>query len=117
MDPARQRALTEILLALVPADGTPVGNQHLRQQFIEAARAKAHKASEAQFDQLGEAVLVDRVVPMLSYGHPNKRKNNPQVYTTSEITDSCACMNRATVFALSVGSFGMIQSNPGMGRQ
>jgi adenine-specific DNA-methyltransferase len=153
MDPAKQRALTEVLLGLVPANGTPIGNQHLRQQFIEAARSKAHKASEAQFDALREALVAEGVlakgkgrggsmrrtkpveplgvkdsgafsleyqsVPaealkpkpkqtdlrlhtpvapraaraadggpqILSYRHPDKRKNNPQVGLVNETTD------------------------------
>ena len=62
MDPAKQGALTEVLLDLVPADGTPIGNQLLRQQFIEAARSKAHKASEAQFDALREALVAEGVL-------------------------------------------------------
>ncbi len=153
MDPAKQRALTEILLGLVPADGTPVGNQYLRQQFIEAARSKAHKTSDAQFDELREALVAEgvlakgkgrggsvrRAMPVeppgvkdsgafsleyqsvpaeahkpkpkqndlrlhaapiarapraadgepqiLSYRHPDKRKNNPQVGLVNETTD------------------------------
>ena len=35
MDPAKQRALLDLLLDLVPADGTAIGNQHLRHQFID----------------------------------------------------------------------------------
>jgi adenine-specific DNA-methyltransferase len=183
MDPAKQRALTEILLGLLPADGTPVGNQHLRQQFVEAARSKAHKVSGAQFDELREALVaggvlakgkgrggsVRRAKPVeppgvkdsgafaleyqsvpaealkakpkqtdlrlhtaaapratraadgepqiLSYRHPDKRKNNPQVGLVNETTYSDACINCGNEFPLFVSGVGKIQLNSGMCRQ
>ncbi len=39
MDLAKHRALVDLLVGPVPADGAPIGNQGLREQFVEAARA------------------------------------------------------------------------------
>ena len=62
MNPAKQHALIEVLLSLVPADGTPIGNQPLRQRFIDAARAKALKATDAQFDKLLDSMVAEGVL-------------------------------------------------------
>ena len=62
MDPAKQRALTDVLLNLVPRDGTPIGNHQLRQQFTDAAKAKSLKATETQFDALREAIVAEGVL-------------------------------------------------------
>ena len=50
MDLAKHRALVDLLVGLVPADGAPIGNQGLRERFVEAARAAGHKVNPAAFD-------------------------------------------------------------------
>ena len=158
MDLAKHRALVDLLVSLVPADGAPIGNQGLRERFIEAARAAGHKVNPAAFDEIREALVaagllvkgkgrggsVRRAIPeappvplvakdsgafsletqivppdalkpkpkqgdlrlhaagaprasrtsagdeaaqILSYRHPDKRKNNPQVGLVNETTD------------------------------
>ncbi len=57
MSSARENALAELLMKLVPADGTAVGNQSLRQQFVDAAKAAGHKPGEADFDSAREALI------------------------------------------------------------
>jgi len=59
MDATKRRALAGLLLCLVPPDGTPIGNQKLREQFLESARAKGHKLSDADFDSLHETLIED----------------------------------------------------------
>lgn len=57
MDSATRRSLVKLLLNLVPADGTPIGNQNLCEQFIDAARAKGHKVSDAAVASLREELI------------------------------------------------------------
>ena len=156
MEPAKRRVLSQLLLNLLPVDGTPVGNPLLRQQFIDAAKARGHRATDAQFDELRESMVAEglalkgkgrggslrrpqppappeysgvkdaagfslepQIVPpealkpkpkqtelglragappraaragdgppeILSYRHPDKRRNNPQVGLVNETTD------------------------------
>ena len=57
MSSARESALAEILMKLLPADGTAVGNQTLRQQFLDVAKAAGQKAGEADFDSVRESLV------------------------------------------------------------
>ncbi len=57
MDSATQRSLAKLLLGLVPADGSSIGNQKLREQFLQAARTKGLKASEAIAASLCEQLI------------------------------------------------------------
>lgn len=49
--------LTKLLLGLVPSDGSAIGNLKLRAQFLQAARAKGLKASEAIVATLCEELI------------------------------------------------------------
>jgi len=138
------RRLAELLLNLVPEDGSPIGNAALREQFFAAAAAAGLKATEAQFEELkaglvtigalvrgkGRGGSVRRLLAeelqdvggfnlaaqdapvaeakggksgktkvttarapagdetqILSYRHPDKRKNNPEVGMVTPYTD------------------------------
>ncbi len=67
MDEKKKQALAELLLGLVPADGTPIGNASLRTRFADAARANGPKASDALFDSL-RAHLIDAGLLALGKG-------------------------------------------------
>jgi len=45
------------MLELVPADGRQIGNQTLREQFIEVARSQGHKVSESTAESLRENLV------------------------------------------------------------
>jgi adenine-specific DNA-methyltransferase len=57
MDQAQLTALTELLLSLVPADVSPVGNQALSQQFLAAATAAGYKLPGELYDILRDALV------------------------------------------------------------
>jgi adenine-specific DNA-methyltransferase len=59
MEPVLQTALTELLLNLVPEDGSPVGNQTLCRRFLQDARSAGYTASEETFAQLRDVLLQD----------------------------------------------------------
>jgi adenine-specific DNA-methyltransferase len=59
MDATKRRALAGLLLGLVPPDGTPIGNQKLREQFLESAQTKGHKLSDADFESLHKSLIED----------------------------------------------------------
>lgn len=59
MDATKRRALAGLLLGLVPPDGTAIGNQKLREQFLEAARDKGHKLDDAAFNSLHASLIED----------------------------------------------------------
>ncbi len=137
-------ATSELLLNLVPANGSAIGNQALREKFLVAAAAAGHPASDALFDTVRETLVTDgllekgkgrggsvrrvavqdglnldlkavsspktvvtrksaatkgaakRETPsssngnaaqIISYRHPDRRKNNPEVGVVSEATD------------------------------
>jgi adenine-specific DNA-methyltransferase len=133
--------LTEILLALVPVDGSSIGNQTLFQKFSDAAAHGGQQITEADFEQTKEALItagvlargkgrggsVHRCSPetgsfglavqaapaqdnpaakttsraktvgkkaaapstaqIISYRHPDKRVNNPEVGMVTPATD------------------------------
>jgi len=138
------RRLAELLLALVPEDGSPIGNAALRDQFLGAAAAAGLNGNAAHFEQLksglvtvgalvkgkGRGGSVRRLLAselqgfaleaqeaqaqaapapkpgkpkaaapsapwapagedtqILSYRHPEKRKNNPEVGMVTPATD------------------------------
>ena len=62
MDDTKREALAGLLVGLVPANGSPIGNQSLRERFMEAAKAAAgHKntgsALDVAFESLREELL------------------------------------------------------------
>jgi len=137
------RRLAELLLALVPEDGSPVGNAALKQAFVAAAATAGLKTSDTLFEQIkdglvtvgalvkgkgrggsvrrllaeelggfdleaqdaptaataaakaakpGKAKTAPRApageaAQILSYRHPEKRKNNPEVGMVTPDTD------------------------------
>ncbi len=59
MQQARQPVLTELLLALVPANGASIGNQTLREKFLAAVGETGLTASDADFERVREALIAD----------------------------------------------------------
>ncbi len=57
MDQHQRTALTELLLALVPMDGTAVGNQSLKEQFLKEATAAGYKPPGDLCDMLRDALI------------------------------------------------------------
>ncbi|PNU20416.1 site-specific DNA-methyltransferase [Geothermobacter hydrogeniphilus] len=49
--------LTELLLSLVPADGTSVGNKALERQFHEVAKQQNHTLFDGEFERLREGLI------------------------------------------------------------
>ena len=58
----RAQSLAETLLALVPPDGSAIGNQSLLQKFIAAGTAEEHRAAEADFEWLKEELIASGVL-------------------------------------------------------
>jgi hypothetical protein len=52
-------ALARLLLDLIPADGSSIGNQALRQQFVAAAEAAGLPASDSDFDALRDRLIAE----------------------------------------------------------
>ncbi len=50
MDDTTSQALAGLLVGLVPPDGSTIGNQSLRERFIEAAKAAGHKSTGSALD-------------------------------------------------------------------
>lgn len=61
-DHARQDRLKALLLSLVPADGTGVGNQTLTDQFFVAAKAEGLNATAKDYDHAKESLVADGVL-------------------------------------------------------
>lgn len=57
MDPEDDEALRVLLLGLVPADGTSIGNQALRDRFLEASRAAGRHVTDPTFERLRAALI------------------------------------------------------------
>ncbi|MDZ4780060.1 MAG: site-specific DNA-methyltransferase [Planctomycetia bacterium] len=61
MDDTRREALAGLLLGLVPPNGSAIGNQSLRERFLEAAKAAGYKntgsALDVAFESLREELL------------------------------------------------------------
>lgn len=139
MERDHQSELTDLLLSLVPADGTGIGNQALREQFLAAAAAAGHAVDDGGPDRLREALIAGGVLEkgkgrggsvrraarqegfelqvqappapkpastpaargskpaapraaadtaqIISYRHPDRRKNNPEVGVVTPATD------------------------------
>ena len=51
------RRLAELLLALVPEDGSPVGNAALKQAFVAAAATAGLKTSDTLFEQIKDGLV------------------------------------------------------------
>ena len=50
MDDTTRQALAAILVGLVPPNGSTIGNQSLRERFLEAAKAAGHKNTGSALD-------------------------------------------------------------------
>lgn len=61
-DHARQDRLKALLLTLVPADGSGVGNQTLTEQFFVAAKAEGLNATAKDYDHAKESLVADGVL-------------------------------------------------------
>lgn len=61
-DHARQDHLKALLLSLVPADGTGVGNQTLTDQFFVAAKAEGLNATAKDYDHAKDSLVADGVL-------------------------------------------------------
>jgi adenine-specific DNA-methyltransferase len=137
------RRLAELLLGLVPEDGSPIGNGALKEGFLVSVAAAGLEASDAQFEELKSGLLTvgalvkgkgrggsvrrllaeelggfdleaqeapasgapvaksgkrkaapstprapaDEAAQILSYRHPDRRKNNPEVGMVTPATD------------------------------
>lgn len=57
MDQRLQKTLAEVLLSLVPTDGTAVGNQTLREQFLPAAASAGFMVSGEIFESVRENLV------------------------------------------------------------
>jgi len=55
-------AFNRLLLELVPADGSPIGNQSLRERFAAAAEVAGRPASDRDFDVLRDRLIADGVL-------------------------------------------------------
>ena len=77
MDATKRRALAELLLGLVPADGTQIGNQKLRELFEETAKSNGHKRSDADFDSLRDALIEDGTLARGKGRGGSVRRANP----------------------------------------
>lgn len=61
-DHARQDRLKALLLTLVPADGSGVGNQTLTDQFFVAAKAEGLNATAKDYDHAKDSLVADGVL-------------------------------------------------------
>lgn len=57
MDQRLQKTLAEVLLSLVPTDGTAIGNHTLREQFLPAATSAGFMVSAEIFESLREDLV------------------------------------------------------------
>lgn len=55
-------ALAQLLLGLVPEDGSAIGNQQLKKLLVEAVKKSGTKVSDAQFESLRERLVKDGVL-------------------------------------------------------
>ena len=66
MDDTTRQALAGLLVGLVPPDGSTIGNQSLRERFLDAAKATGHKntgsALDVAFESLREELLLKGVL-------------------------------------------------------
>ncbi len=80
LPPAMNRAqsLAETLLAIVPADGSAIGNQSLFQKLSEAAHAEGHRVSDADFEQLKEELIATGLLVKGKGRGGSVRRANPE---------------------------------------
>jgi len=66
MDDITRQGLAKLLVRLLPSDGSTVGNQSLRERFMEAAKAAGHKntgsALDVAFESLREELIQNGVL-------------------------------------------------------
>ena len=66
MDDTTRQGLAELLVRLLPSDGSTMGNQSLRERFMEAAKAAGHKntgsALDVAFESLREELIQNGVL-------------------------------------------------------
>lgn len=83
MDDTKRQALAGLLIGLVPPDGSAIGNQSLREGFIEAAKAAGHKntgsALEVAFESLREELLQKGVLAKGTVSLPFEAGDNKKV--------------------------------------
>jgi len=61
MDDTKRQALMDLLVGLVPADGSAIGNQSLREKFIEAAKEAGYRNTGSALDVAFETIREDLV--------------------------------------------------------
>ena len=74
----RAQSLAETLLAIVPADGSAIGNQSLFQKLSEAADAEGHRVADADFEQLKEELIATGVLVKGKGRGGSVRRANPE---------------------------------------
>ena len=67
------QSLADILLDLVPADGSAIGNQSPYQRVAEAAHGAGHRVSETDFEQLKAESAINHVYP-LHFTRPGRNR-------------------------------------------
>ncbi len=74
----RAQSLAETLLAIVPADGSAIGNQSLFQKLSEAADAEGHRVADADFEQLKEELIATGLLVKGKGRGGSVRRANPE---------------------------------------